>query len=142
MIRARGEDTDAIVHRQIVVRRIQFRLVITWLLHRRLPVVWHDQPGTPSKELERAHMRADPIPQAARPSGAGERVTAGTQHRHNLTGVIDEHLFSSTMVLAQDQIQPRRPLSVEFAEATVAITVRMLLFVLLPEELQGHMGTL
>jgi hypothetical protein len=42
------------------------------------------------------------------------------------------------MILAQDQIQPLRPGAVEFAEATVTIAVRMRLFVLLPEELQGH----
>jgi hypothetical protein len=53
--------------------------------------------------------------------------------------VIDEHLFSGAMVLAQDQIQPPRPFAVEFAVTSViTISFRMLLLVLFPEELQGH----
>ena len=122
--------------RQIVICRIQFRLVIARLLDARLPVVRHHQPGAALKELECAHVRADPISQSARPGGSRIRIVAGAQHRHEyigvaafsgetvdygngLAGMIDEHLFSGAMVLAQDQIQPPRPFAVEFAEAAV-----------------------
>jgi len=81
------------------------------------------------KEIKSAHVRADPVPQAARPCGFGIGVAAGAQHRHKhigiarvsgepvydtrrLAGMIDEHLLSGAIVLSQDQIQSPRPLAV------------------------------
>src|SRR5262245_27955958 len=58
--------------------------------------------------------------------------------RNRLAGVIDEHLLSGAMVLAQNQVQAFGPFAVELAQTAVAVPVRMLLFVLLPEQLQRH----
>jgi hypothetical protein len=103
-------------------------------------------------------VRADPVPQPPRPGRPGVGVVAGAQHRHKhirfpgfsrepvddrhgLAGMIDEHLLAGAMVLTENQIQAFRPLAVEFAETAVAVPVRMLLLVLLPEQLQRHIRT-
>jgi len=126
MIRPRREDTNAIVDRQVVVGRVQFRLVIAGLFHARLPVVRNHQASAALKELKGVHMGADPVPQATRPGRFCVGIAAGAQHRHKhigiagvsgqavddrhrLAGVIDEHLLAGAMVLSQNQIQPPCP---------------------------------
>ena len=59
--------------------------------------------------------------------------------RNRGSGKIDEELLACRMLLAQHHVQALPPALVEFAEATVAITVRVSLAVLLPGQLQGEM---
>ena len=57
--------------------------------------------------------------------------------RDGCPSVINEELFAGAMLLAENDIELAAPALVEFAEAAVAVAVRMSLDVLLPQQLQS-----
>ena len=98
-------------------------------------------------------MRADPVRQAAGPSGFGIRVVAGAEHGDEyvrraylaggridhwdgVAGTIDEGLLAGAVVLPQHHVQMARPIAILLAEPAVMSAVGVLLAELLPEELE------
>ena len=81
-------------------------------------------------EVRRAQHRDEDL---RRPDLAGQPVD---DHRHGVAGVIDEQLVAAEMGLAHRHRQLARPGPVELAEPGVAIAVRVLLDVLVPQDRQ------
>jgi hypothetical protein len=52
-------------------------------------------------------------------------------------GVIDKQLLAGPVFLPQDDFLPPQPAAVEIAEPAIAIAIRVLIPVLIPEKLQG-----
>jgi hypothetical protein len=62
----------------------------------------------------------------------------GVDHRHGVAGEVDEQLLAGDVRLAHGGGDASAPGDVEAAEPAVAVAVRMLGPVLLPEQHQGH----
>ena len=58
-------------------------------------------------------------------------------NRNRGAGIIDEHLLAGAVLLSQHHILSLQPTAVQLAEATVVISIRVLVAILLPEQLQG-----
>jgi hypothetical protein len=99
---------------------------------------------------------ADPVGQALRPRGFGEGVVAGAKHGHQhggladlacagvvdrnrVAGIVDEELLAGPVLVTQDDVLPLEPGAVQAAVTAVAVAFRLLLAVLLPEQLQRQM---
>jgi hypothetical protein len=99
-------------------------------------------------------MAADPVRQTLAPGGFAVGVVGGAEDgdedrrrpdfaahrvgdRHRLAGVVDEQFLARGMRLAQAEREPPDPLTVEGAEAAVAVAGRVFGFVFLPEEVEG-----
>ena len=59
--------------------------------------------------------------------------------RDRVAGVVDEQLLAGPMLVTQHDVLPLEPGAVQAAVAAVAVAVRLLLAVLLPEQLQREM---
>jgi hypothetical protein len=58
--------------------------------------------------------------------------------RHGPTGPIDEGFLAGLVLLTQHDVEFLSPTLVDFAEATVAIAIRVGVAILFPDQLQGH----
>jgi hypothetical protein len=58
-------------------------------------------------------------------------------HRHGLSGVVDEEFFTGAVTLAHDQIEFAGPASIALAEPTVLKAIRFSGFVFLPKQKEG-----
>lgn len=100
-------------------------------------------------------MRTDPVRQPLAPTGFGISVIGGAQHRdehvspsflsgcplenrHGVASVVHEQLFASDMGLAHRRADPSGPLDVEVTKPAIAVTVRMIGSVFLPQQQQCH----
>ena len=108
-----------------------------------------------AKEVERAHVRGDPVGQGLRPRRLGEGVVRRPEHRdevlrlaylpglalhhrHGAPGVVDEHLLARAMLLAHHRIERRRPCPVTVTESAVLQPLGMGRLVLLPQQRKRH----
>ena len=123
-----------------------------------LEVVADQLPGDAAEGGEGIDVAADPIRQplaptglsvgqVGRPQGGDEDLRrprlagGGVDHRHCLPGIVDEQPLASRMSLAHRRRQPPPPFRVKVAEPAVAISVRLLCPVLLPQQEQGDART-
>ncbi|PYR98478.1 MAG: hypothetical protein DMG12_22790 [Acidobacteria bacterium] len=68
-----------------------------------------------------------------------DRPGLGVDDRDRVSRIIDEQLFSGTVLLPQDQVQLVGPLLIQPTEPAVLVTIGIGLLVLLPNQLQGDM---
>ncbi len=151
----RGQHRHAVVAGEVVIGRVQVRLVAVGVADPRAKVVGDHQLGAPAVELEGAHVRRRPVRQGLRPRRLGEGVArrpedrhedlrppllAGlaVDHRHRLPGVVDEQLLAGAVVLAHHQVELPGPGPVLLAEPAVLQALGVALLVLLPEQRQRH----
>ena len=73
---------NPVVAGQIVVGRIGVGLVAMRPAHRRAQIVGNDQLGTAPEELERTHVRTDPVRQTLRPRRLGIGGARRPEHRN------------------------------------------------------------
>ena len=149
----RRQHRDPVVAGQVVVGRVGVGLVAMRPAHRRAQIVGDDQLDTATEELERAHVRRNPVRQALRPRRLGIGVARRPEHRdedlrlaqlpgvtvhhpHRVPGVVHEQLLARTVLLAHHHVEPRRPLPVLLAEPTVLQPLGMGRLVLLPHQRQ------
>ena len=100
-------------------------------------------------------MGADPVGEALRPGGFRVGVTAGPEHRDEdssgtrfaggrvlnrdrVAGVVNEQLLAGAMLVAEHDVLTFQPVAVQTTISAVAVAVRVLFAVLLPEQLQGE----
>jgi hypothetical protein len=142
------------MRRHLGVAAVDLRLVEAGLDHRDLGVVGHQQLRHPADRLECSGMGADPVGQRLgparlgigeigraqhrdknlrRPGLAGEPVD---DHRHGVAGVIDKQFVAAGMMLPHRDRQPRCPGAIQIAKPRVAVTARLPLDVLVPQDLQ------
>jgi hypothetical protein len=157
LVRASGQDPDAVVHGHFVIGGVEIGFVAAGPAHAAAEVIGDDQLRKAAQEFEGAHVGAEPILQALAGGGFGVGVVAGAEHGHKesrgadraalrvvdgkgRSGVIHKELLACLMVLAQHHVQMPPPAPVEFAEAAVAVAVRVSLTVFFPDQLQRQMA--
>ncbi|CAM3732644.1 hypothetical protein ROSA5918_05155 [Roseateles saccharophilus] len=146
------EHRGAVVAGEVLHRVVGARLVAVGRRDHRCRVVRHHELRHAAVEVQRAHHAGDPVFQALRGRCAGEH-TAGSGHgrdedlgagavaeRHRRAGVVDEHLFPSTTVLAHRALERGREGLVVLAELRVApgAALRVGGQVFLPQQHQRH----
>jgi hypothetical protein len=139
---------------KLVVGAVGFGVVAVGRLDERAGLVGHDQSGHAADELQGLHLRADPVGGGLPRRGAGVGVVRSAQggHEdlglsdltgdrvddgHGVAGVVDKQLLAGAVFLPQDDFLPLEPAAVKVAEARIPVSVRVLLAILLPEQLQG-----
>ena len=132
----RRQHRHAVVVGQVMIGRVDVRLVAVSAAHGRAQIVRYHQLRTPPEELERANMRCRPVGKGLRPGCLGEGVArrrehrdenlclallAGlaVHHRDGLPGVVDEHLLARTVLLAHHHVERPRERPVPLAELAV-----------------------
>ena len=147
----RGQHRHTVVVGQVVVGRVDVRLVALGAAHGRAQVVRDHQLRTASEELERANMRCRPVGKGLRPDRFGEGVARRPEHRDEhlrvallaglavyhrdgLTGVVHEHLLARTVLLAHHHVERRRKCPVPLAELAVLQPLGVGRLVLLPQQ--------
>lgn len=135
---------------EVLVGRIEARLVPVGLEHASLEIVRDDLAWNATEESERPDMSTDPVGQRLRPGRLGVGVARGPQHGDEdlggadlagaavdqldgLAGIIDEQPLARRMDLAHDRRQPALPRLVEFTEAAVAVALGRARPILLPQ---------
>ena len=143
-----------VVAGQIVVGGVDVRLVATGLADTTFQVVGDNGLGDTAVKGKRADMGADPVLKALAGGGLDIGITACTQYGdkdlsvadcagcriddiNGLAGIVNEQLFSCPMFMAHGNIQAGGSVTVTVAEPAVLIAVRVLLLVLLPEQVES-----
>jgi hypothetical protein len=138
------------MRRHGAVGPVDLRVVERGLFDGALQIVGDDEPRQAAAEPEQAHMRADPVRQPLRPAGLRIGVVRSTEHGDEdlgrphlagdriddgdlLAGVIDEQLVAGDVVLPHGRCQAMLEVTVELAEAAVAVPVGMASAVFFPE---------
>jgi hypothetical protein len=155
-VRPGGQDRDAVMLRHLVIGAVEIRLIAAGPRDSRAWVVRHEQLGDALEKLEGAHMAVDPVRQVLAERRTRKGVGAGAEHgyedrgrrdfaalavvdRNGVAGPVDEGLVAGVVILPEHHITVAMPPLIEFAEAAVAVAVRLRFTVLLPEELQRQM---
>ncbi len=149
------QDGGAVMGGHLLVGAVDAGLVAAGCGHAGAQVVADQQLRRAAEEGERVDVGADPVRQPLAPAGLGVGVVrraehgdehmrppflAGrpVEHRHGVAGVVDEQLLAGDMGLAHRRADAAPPRDVEVAEPAVAVAVRMLGAVFLPEQQQRH----
>src|SRR5579864_1675321 len=151
------QNARAIMGGHVGICSVYLRIIQTRLDDRDLGVVWNEKTRNSVDGCKRSGVRCNPVGKALGPRGlcvgkvlcshhsnkylsisyfTGQPVD---DHRHAIAGVVDEQLVAADVALAHRHRQPAFEIAVELTEAAVAITVRMLLDVLFPQDRQRHM---
>jgi hypothetical protein len=150
----RRHHSHSVMGSHLLIRAIDARLIAARFRHARLQVVRSHDLRHPAQKLEGAHVGADPVGQSLRQARLGIGVVTGTQDSHEDrrfphlpalrivdggrgAGVIDEQPLAGAMLLPQHYFLPPQPGAVQVAETAVPISVRVLVPVLFPEQLQS-----
>ena len=154
LVGARGQNGRAVMRGHLGVAAVDFGLIEAGADHPGLEVVGHDQRRHRAESGEDAGVGADPGRQRLaparfcighvrgahhgdedlrRPRHAGDRV----DDRHPRAGIVDEHPLACGMALAHDRREPARPAAVVLAKGRVAVAVRMLATIFVPEQRKG-----
>src|SRR5579864_7608585 len=151
----RRHHRHAVVHRQVLVGRVELRLVPTGSGDAAAKIVRDHQLGETAAEFERPNVRADPVGKPLAPRRLREGVAARTPHRHEdlrlpkfpgpgvhdrhrRAAVVHEQLLAGPVHLAHAQVQLPSPSPVQLAETAVLVAVRLPFPVLLPDQAQRH----
>ena len=144
----------AVMRRHFGIGSVDLRLVQAGLDDGDLGVVGHEQARHAADRREGAGVRADPVPERLGPARLGIGEVRGAHdrdedlrlahlagqpvddHRHGVAGIIDEQLVAADMGLAHRDRDPAFPASVELAETGVAVALRVVLDVFVPEDRQ------
>ena len=130
-------------------------LVAVRTADRRAQIVGDEQLRAATHELERAHVRGDPVGQGLRPRRLGVGVVrrpehrdedlrlaklsgVAVDHRDRVPGVVDEHPLAGAVLLAHHHVDLRGPLPVPRTEPAVLHPLGMNRLVLLPQQRQRH----
>ena len=149
LVRPRGHDAKAAVQREVVIGRIQIRIVTVCFGDTGLGVVRNRQRRNAAEVFKGVHVGAQPrlhllIARSLCP-GVGTGAQRGHEqwrlpgeagvaipNRNRRAGPIHEHLFPGFVFLPQNHVELRSPALVQLAEARVAIALRVPLPVFLP----------
>ena len=118
-------------------------------------IIGDDQLGASTMEVERAHVRGDPVRRRPGPRRLAEGVVRRPEHRdedlrfayrtgmrahhrHRLPGVVDAHLLAGTVLVAHHHVERRRPRPVPLAEPTILQPLGMDRLGLPPQQRQCH----
>src|SRR5216683_7403290 len=140
------------VRSHLLICPIDTRLIAASFRDAGLQVIGDDDLGHAAQKLEGAQVGADPVGQPLRPSRLRVGVAAGPQHgdedlcrRHlacrgvmygnRVAGVIYKQLLAGPVLMPQNEFLCPKPSSIQITEPAVAVAVRVLLAVLLPQEL-------
>ena len=144
----------AIVLGQILIGRVDVRLVARNLGHPAAQVVGHPQFGGAAEEFQRSYMAADPVRQLLRPGRLDVGVVRCAQYGHEdlrlpdfttvhfadldcRPGVVDEQPLARRVRLTHRQRQVLAPAPVMLAEGTVLEAVSLLGLIFLPQQVKG-----
>jgi len=147
-----GQDRNAVVLSHLVIGAVEIRLIAACPRDSGTRVVWHEQFGDALEKLKGAHMAVDPVRQILAERRSCKGVGAGAEHgdedrgrrgfaalaiidRDGVTGPVDERLLPRVVIVPEHHIPAAVPPLIEFAEAAVAVAVRMSFAVFLPQEL-------
>jgi hypothetical protein len=124
----------------LLIAAIDERLIAIGLSDAALEIVRDDQLRDARKELEGAHMGADPIVELLRESSLCECVVGSAEDGHEdlrlgyfpsgriddrdgLSGIVNEHLLAGAMSLAHRESEPLLPLLVVKEELRALVVV-------------------
>jgi hypothetical protein len=151
-----GRNNDgAIMLGELPVRGVKVRFITTGQGNGILQVVRNEKLRHSLEELEGMSMGLNPGGKVLGQGSLRKGVIAGSQsgHKdlgladlprlriddlHRLSGIIDEELFSSPIVLTETGIQFFGPLMVETAKLAILVPFWILLSILMPEQLKCH----
>ena len=151
------QDRRAVVGRHVLVGSADAWLVAAGGGHTSLEVVADNLPRHPARAGECTNVAADPIRQRLCPARLGVGEIGCAQHRHEdlrppglaggavnhlrrLPGVIDEQALPGWMGLAHRRRKSAAPAPCQVAEPAVAVAIRLLGAILLPQQQKGHAG--
>ena len=154
LVGASGQDGRAVMGGHLGVAAVDLGLVEARADHAGLQVVGHDQRRHRAEGGEGAGVGADPVGQRLAPARLGIGHVRGAHHgdedlrrtrraggrvgdRHLRAGIVDEHPLARGMALAHDRREPPRPAAVVLAEGGIAVAVRVLAAILVPEQREG-----
>jgi len=144
---------------EILVCPVDAGLVARRLRDAHLEIVGHRRLRHAAEEVERVDVRTDPVGQRLRPARLRVRVARRAEcrdeqmrrvhlarhridDRHRVAGPVDEQLVAGHVRLPHDRRQTLPPFTVKLAEARVAVAVRALAAMLLPQDHQRHAASL
>ena len=139
------------MRRHLGVGPVDRRLIQAGFDHRRLGVIRHDQMRDAANGLERPGVGADPVRQSLRPRGLGigkaGRAHDGdedpggpglagqpVEHLHPVARVIDKQFLTAHMGLTHGNRELAFPAAVEIAVPGIAIPIRVLGDIFLPQD--------
>src|SRR5262249_22301500 len=154
--RTRWHDGYAVMQRHVVIGAVQVGLVAASAIHTGARVVWNNQLRGAQVVFEGRHMATHPVAQILTERGPRQSVLPSAQNGHEqrsrrdhtgslivdgngVTGPVHEHLLAGAVLLTQYNILIPAPALIQFAEAAVAVAVRLGFSILLPDQLQGQM---
>src|SRR5580658_7123304 len=150
----RRQDRKTIMLGEVLVARVEIRLVATGAAHAALEVIRHDRPWCAAEVLERPHMSGEPVGDRLGQSCFDIGVVTGAEcrdehlgdldlarvaihHRHRLAGIVDKELLARHVLEAHDRVLPTEPGVIVAAEGAVLAAIGMRRLVLLPEQHPG-----
>ena len=151
----RRQDRRAVVRGEILVGAIDPRLVAAGGGDAGFQVVADDQRRHAAEKAEGVDVGGGPVGEPLAPARLRERVVRRAEHRdedvrradlaaqrvddrHRVPGEVDEQLLAGDMGLAHGRGDRPPPCAVERTEPAVAVAVRMLGPVFLPQQQQRH----
>ena len=156
---SRGQHRAVIVLGELVVDPVGFGVVAAGGLDQRAGLIGHDQPDHTTEELQRLHLRVDPVGGGLSRRGTGIGVVRraqrghedlglcdlageGVDDGHRAAGIVHEQLLAGDVDLAHRALLATSKLAVLDAEARVLVSQRVARGVLLPQQHQGDAGAL
>ncbi|MNN07898.1 hypothetical protein D3C81_1207340 [compost metagenome] len=157
LARSGRQHGHAVMLGQVAVTGVDIGLVTVRFGDAAAQIVRYQDLRCAAEKSKTASMRAQPVRQFLRPSGFCKGVARRSKHgnedlrladfagspvndRHGLACVVDEQLFSGSMLLAHDHIDLGGPKAIVLAEPAVLEALRMAESILLPEQGQRHTG--
>jgi hypothetical protein len=142
--------------RHLVIGAVEIRLIAAGAGHPGPWIIRHQQPCDALKKLKAAHMAVNPAgeilaercsrecvgtrPEHSNEDGGRRGLSGGAiVDRHGIASPVDEHLFSSLVIVAEHDIAIPTPSLIQLAKAAIAVALRMSFAILLPQQLQREM---
>ncbi len=156
-VRPRRQYAETVVHGEVVIRRVDIRIVAVGFAHARPGIVGNCQRRNAAPIIESMHVRAQPRFHLLVACGLGPGVGTGAEggdEKRCLPGYtgnaivngdcgtspVDESLLAGFVLLPHHHVEFLAPALVQLAESAVAIALRVGFAVLLPKQLQGHVA--
>jgi hypothetical protein len=141
---------------QIIVGGVDVRFIPTGLADTTFQVVGDNGFGNTAVKGKSTNMGAYPVLKTLTGRGFSIGIAAGTKHGYkdlglvdctgrsvnyinSLTGIVNEQLFPCPVFMTHDNIETGCPVTVTVAEPAVLVAIRVLLFVLLPEQIESDL---